>query len=95
MSVSQEEILAKIACVLYPDPVTGLPPKCARTSLPVLDGYPGGLAEGHADPRGITSSSTPAASPERAPRRTRRENRRQQRAEPHPNNRPVNSGLNV
>lgn len=34
--------MAKIVCVLYPDPVTGFPPKCARTSLPALDGYPGG-----------------------------------------------------
>jgi formate dehydrogenase len=42
MPVSQEEIMAKIVCVLYPDPVTGFPPQYARTSLPVLDGYPGG-----------------------------------------------------
>ncbi|UNR59172.1 NAD-dependent formate dehydrogenase [Streptomyces sp. A10(2020)] len=34
--------MAKIVCVLYPDPVTGFPPQYARTSLPVLDGYPGG-----------------------------------------------------
>ncbi|MFE7671014.1 NAD-dependent formate dehydrogenase [Streptomyces albidoflavus] len=34
--------MAKIVCVLYPDPVTGFPPKYARTSLPALDGYPGG-----------------------------------------------------
>lgn len=34
--------MAKIVCVLYPDPVTGFPPKYARNSLPALDGYPGG-----------------------------------------------------
>lgn len=34
--------MAKIVCVLYPDPVTGFPPQYARTSLPALDGYPGG-----------------------------------------------------
>ncbi|MEU6576915.1 NAD-dependent formate dehydrogenase [Streptomyces sp. NPDC046805] len=34
--------MAKIVCVLYPDPVDGFPPKYARNSLPKLDGYPGG-----------------------------------------------------
>jgi formate dehydrogenase len=34
--------MAKILCVLYPDPVTGYPPKYARDSIPALDGYPDG-----------------------------------------------------
>ena len=34
--------MAKILCVLYPDPVTGYPPAYARDSIPVLRGYPGG-----------------------------------------------------
>lgn len=34
--------MAKILCVLYPDPVTGYPPVYARDSLPVIDGYPDG-----------------------------------------------------
>ncbi|MFJ8728758.1 NAD-dependent formate dehydrogenase [Streptomyces bauhiniae] len=34
--------MAKIACVLYPDPVDGFPPRYARTSLPKIGGYPGG-----------------------------------------------------
>ncbi|MGV9342672.1 NAD-dependent formate dehydrogenase [Streptomyces sp. NPDC003688] len=34
--------MAKIVCVLYPDPVTGFPPKCARNDLPKIEGYPGG-----------------------------------------------------
>ncbi|SKJ76308.1 NAD-dependent formate dehydrogenase [Mycobacteroides abscessus] len=34
--------MAKILCVLYPDPVTGYPPAYARDSLPVIDSYPDG-----------------------------------------------------
>lgn len=34
--------MAKIVCVLYPDPVDGYPPKYAREEIPVVDGYPGG-----------------------------------------------------
>ncbi|MEU6814611.1 NAD-dependent formate dehydrogenase [Streptomyces sp. NPDC046860] len=34
--------MAKIVCVLYPDPETGFPPKYARTDLPKIEGYPGG-----------------------------------------------------
>jgi formate dehydrogenase len=34
--------MAKILCVLYPDPVTGYPPAYARDSIPALPGYPGG-----------------------------------------------------
>jgi formate dehydrogenase len=34
--------MARILCVLYPDPVTGYPPAYARDSIPALRGYPGG-----------------------------------------------------
>lgn len=34
--------MAKIVCVLYPDPVAGFPPKYARDSIPVIDHYPNG-----------------------------------------------------
>ncbi|MFG2813521.1 NAD-dependent formate dehydrogenase [Streptomyces sp. NPDC048410] len=34
--------MAKIVCVLYPDPVDGFPPRYARTGLPKIEGYPGG-----------------------------------------------------
>ena len=34
--------MAKIVCVLYPDPVDGFPPQYARDSIPVLNGYPNG-----------------------------------------------------
>lgn len=34
--------MAKILCVLYPDPVTGYPPAYPRESVPKLDHYPGG-----------------------------------------------------
>lgn len=34
--------MAKILCVLYPDPVTGYPPVYARDSIPTLSSYPGG-----------------------------------------------------
>ena len=32
--------MAKILCVLYPDPVDGYPPTYARDTIPVLSGYP-------------------------------------------------------
>jgi formate dehydrogenase len=34
--------MAKIVCVLYPDPVDGYPPKYLRDSIPSLQQYPGG-----------------------------------------------------
>jgi len=34
--------MAKILCVLYPDPVAGYPPTYARDSIPVIDKYPNG-----------------------------------------------------
>jgi formate dehydrogenase len=34
--------MAKIVCVLYPDPVDGFPPRYARDSIPVLSSYPNG-----------------------------------------------------
>jgi formate dehydrogenase len=34
--------MAKILCVLYPDPVDGYPPRYARDDIPVLGGYPDG-----------------------------------------------------
>jgi formate dehydrogenase len=34
--------MAKILCVLYDDPVNGLPKKYARDGIPTLDRYPGG-----------------------------------------------------
>jgi formate dehydrogenase len=34
--------VAKLLCVLYPDPVDGYPPKYARDDIPVLDHYPDG-----------------------------------------------------
>jgi formate dehydrogenase len=34
--------MAKILCVLYPDPEAGYPPKYARDDIPTLDGYPDG-----------------------------------------------------
>jgi formate dehydrogenase len=34
--------MAKVLCVLYPDPVNGYPPKYARDDIPVLRGYPDG-----------------------------------------------------
>jgi formate dehydrogenase len=34
--------MAKILCVLYPDPVTRYPPRYARDDIPVLRGYPDG-----------------------------------------------------
>ncbi|MFH8982126.1 NAD-dependent formate dehydrogenase [Streptomyces varsoviensis] len=34
--------MAKIVCVLYPDPVDGFPPKYARDGIPAVTGYPDG-----------------------------------------------------
>jgi formate dehydrogenase len=34
--------MAKILCVLYPDPVDGYPPRYARDDIPALRGYPNG-----------------------------------------------------
>jgi formate dehydrogenase len=34
--------MAKVLCVLYPDPVTGYPPTYARNDIPVIKGYPDG-----------------------------------------------------
>lgn len=34
--------MAKILCVLYPDPKTGYPPKYARNDIPVITEYPNG-----------------------------------------------------
>jgi formate dehydrogenase len=34
--------MAKIVCVLYPDPVTGYPSHYARDGVPQIEGYPGG-----------------------------------------------------
>jgi formate dehydrogenase len=34
--------MAKIVCVLYPDPVSGYPPKYLRDSIPSLQRYPDG-----------------------------------------------------
>jgi formate dehydrogenase len=34
--------VAKVLCVLYPDPVGGYPPTYARDTIPVLGGYPDG-----------------------------------------------------
>lgn len=36
--------MAKVLCVLYPDPVTGYPPTYARDSIPTLTEYPGGMS---------------------------------------------------
>jgi len=37
-----EKNMAKVLCVLYPDPTTGYPPKYARDDIPVITGYPNG-----------------------------------------------------
>jgi formate dehydrogenase len=34
--------VAKILCVLYPDPVTGYPPKYPRDSIPKITSYANG-----------------------------------------------------
>jgi formate dehydrogenase len=40
--------MAKVLCVLYPDPVSGYPPKYARDDIPTLDHYPDGHRAGTA-----------------------------------------------
>src|SRR5271170_2654325 len=35
-------MMAKVLCVLYPDPVDGFPPSYARTDIPVITNYPDG-----------------------------------------------------
>jgi formate dehydrogenase len=40
--VEGEIIMAKVLCVLYPDPITGYPPKYARDDIPVIKVYPNG-----------------------------------------------------
>jgi len=34
--------MAKVICVLYDDPVTGMPKKYARDGIPTITSYPGG-----------------------------------------------------
>ena len=34
--------MAKVVCVLYPDPVSGYPPSYARDDIPRIESYPGG-----------------------------------------------------
>jgi formate dehydrogenase len=34
--------MAKVLCVLYPDPITGYPPEYARDDIPTIDVYPNG-----------------------------------------------------
>jgi hypothetical protein len=41
-NVEREMIMAKVLCVLYPDPVTGYPPKYVRDDIPVIKVYPNG-----------------------------------------------------
>jgi formate dehydrogenase len=38
----KENVVAKIVCVLYPDPTNGYPPPVVRDSLPTITGYPDG-----------------------------------------------------
>jgi formate dehydrogenase len=38
----RNSLMAKVLCVLYPDPVTGYPPRYARDTVPALDHYPDG-----------------------------------------------------
>ena len=40
--------MAKVLCVLYPDPVSGYPPKYTRDDIPTLDHYPDGHRAGTA-----------------------------------------------
>jgi formate dehydrogenase len=41
-NVNEETIMAKVLCVLYPDPETGYPPQYARDSIPKIAGYANG-----------------------------------------------------
>lgn len=36
------KVMAKVLCVLYPDPVTGYPPNYARNHIPTIESYPNG-----------------------------------------------------
>src|SRR5882672_9091570 len=38
----REEAMAKVVCVLYPDPVDGYPRSYARDDVPTLERYPDG-----------------------------------------------------
>jgi formate dehydrogenase len=40
--------MTKVLCVLYPDSVSGYPPKYARDDIPTLDHYPDGHRGGTA-----------------------------------------------
>ena len=40
--------MAKVLCVLYPDPVSGYPPKHARDDIPTPGHYPDGHRGGTA-----------------------------------------------
>ena len=42
--------MAKILCVLYPDPVTGYPPRYARDGIPVIKRFPNGQTAPSATP---------------------------------------------
>jgi formate dehydrogenase len=46
--------MAKVLCVLYPDPETGYPPRYARDSIPVISGYANGQM--HRIPKNSDSS---------------------------------------
>jgi formate dehydrogenase len=39
LCMNQEELMAKVLCVLYDDPVGGYPPPYARASVPAVGGY--------------------------------------------------------
>jgi len=41
-STAGDWFMAKVLCVLYPDPIDGYPPKYARDTIPKIDKYPGG-----------------------------------------------------
>jgi formate dehydrogenase len=49
--------MAKILCVLYPDPETSYPPRYARDDIPVITGYANGQTA--PTPKGALAS-TPA-----------------------------------
>ena len=41
-NAERSPVVAKVVCVLYPDPVAGYPPKCARDTIPTISRYPNG-----------------------------------------------------
>ena len=51
--------MAKVLCVLYPDPIDGYPPVYAREGIPTLRGYPGRRAPTRSS---TVSSRTPTSS---------------------------------